>query len=110
MNIKTFTKKLELKKKTIANLDNVEIKSLHGGGPGVNKTLRPTIPACPLFLFFWFVGGEYKIGPDNTEVYHGKQSLRFTSIKGANAALPGFASARLPVPRSGENVSGSPGY
>jgi erythromycin esterase len=46
----------------------------------------------------WFVGGEYKIEPDNTEVYHGGQSLRFTSIKGANAALPGFAAARLPVP------------
>ncbi|MGD2089571.1 MAG: erythromycin esterase family protein [Candidatus Aminicenantes bacterium] len=47
----------------------------------------------------WFVGGEYKIEPDNTDVYHGRQSLRFTSIKGTKAALPGFAAARLPVPR-----------
>ena len=46
MNIKTFTKKLELKKKTIAHLDNVELRSLHGGAPGGNKTLRPTI--CPI--------------------------------------------------------------
>jgi erythromycin esterase len=46
----------------------------------------------------WFVGGEYKIEPDKIEVYHGRQSLRFTSIKGVNAALPGFAAARLPVP------------
>ncbi len=46
MKIKIFTKKLDLNKKTIAHLDNVEMKGLHAGGPGGNKTLRPTI--CPI--------------------------------------------------------------
>jgi hypothetical protein len=47
MNSKTITKKLELKKKTIARLDNVEMNSLHAGGPGGNKTVRPTM--CPVW-------------------------------------------------------------
>ena len=46
----------------------------------------------------WFVGSQYKIEPDKTEVSHGRQSLRFTSIEGENTILPGFAAARLPVP------------
>lgn len=45
----------------------------------------------------WFMGGEYKIELDHNEVFHGKQSLRFSSLKGSKTVMPGYIATHLPV-------------
>ncbi len=50
MKIKKFNKRLSLNKKTIADLNNKEMKNLHGGGPVSELTDCPSCRAtvcCP---------------------------------------------------------------
>jgi hypothetical protein len=50
MKKKAFDKRLVLKKKTIANLDNNEMKGLHGGG-GLTTPTKCRMATCPKTCF-----------------------------------------------------------